>query len=229
MNEAVGVLIIDEPDALGTTLRATLEHEPALHTFSESDLIRGDAITATDVVALVFIRDAVVEAAAARIAALKVGRPRLRVLVAFQALGGDGLRRLLDAGADAFVARSAPPREVYASILALARSQTPLPSPREAADSSDSLTPREAEILRFLSAGFSNKEVARRLSLSVRTVETHRLNLRRKTQTGRLKDLVALARTLGLAPVLEAEPVRRSASEPSSSGRHPILEAVARF
>jgi hypothetical protein len=34
--------------------------------------------------------------------------------------------------------------------------------------------PREAEVLRFLSAGFSNKEVARRLTVSVRTVETHR-------------------------------------------------------
>ena len=30
---------------------------------------------------------------------------------------------------------------------------------------------------------------------------SHRLNLRRKTQTGRLKDLIALARTLRLAPV----------------------------
>lgn len=229
MNEAVGVLIIDEPDALETTLRATLEHEPALHTFSESDLIRGDVIATADVVALVFIRDAVIDGAAARIAGLKDGRPRLRILVAFQALGGDGVRRLLEAGADAFVARSAPPREVCASIVALARSQTSLPSARETADSSDSLTPREAEILRFLSAGFSNKEVARRLSLSVRTVETHRLNLRRKTQTGRLKDLVALARTLGLAPVLDAEPPRRSASEPSPPGRHPVLDAVARY
>lgn len=233
MNEAVGVLIIDEPDALETTLRATLEHEPALHTFGESDLARGDAITETDIVALVFIRDALIDAATARIAGLKERRPRLRILVAFQALGGDGLRRLLDAGADAFVARSAPPRDVCAIILSLARSQMPVAAMSDgasrAAENADSLTPREAEILRFLSAGFSNKEVARRLSLSVRTVETHRLNLRRKTQTGRLKDLVALARTLGLAPVLEAEPARRGTGEPSSSSRHTILEAVARF
>ena len=81
------------------------------------------------------------------------------------------------------------------------------------------LTPREAEVLRFLSSGFSNKEVARRLALSVRTVETHRLNLRRKTQTGRLKDLVSLARQLGLAPVVDnGEQVRRGTSGgPASS------------
>ena len=74
-------------------------------------------------------------------------------------------------------------------------------------------------MLRFLSSGFSNKEVARRLTLSVRTVETHRLNLRRKTQTGRLKDLVSLARQLGLAPVVEAEPARRGGDgRPAGAG-----------
>ena len=98
--------------------------------------------------------------------------------------------------------------------------------------------PREAEILRFLSAGFSNKEVARRLSLSVRTVETHRLNLRRKTQTGRLKDLVCLARQLGLAPVVESEMPRqgkgdkgkseKGKSETGLHGRSTIIEAMAR-
>ena len=86
---------------------------------------------------------------------------------------------------------------------------------------------REAEILRFLSAGFSNKEVARRLNLSVRTVETHRLNLRRKTQTGRLKDLVALARHLGLTPVVDAAPVRSTGGD-RPRGLH-ASESVARL
>jgi two-component system secretion response regulator SsrB len=63
------------------------------------------------------------------------------------------------------------------------------------------ITTRETEILRYLAEGYSNKEVARRLDLSVRTVETHRLNLRRKTQTGRLHELVKLARAMGLEPV----------------------------
>ncbi|MGD6587625.1 LuxR C-terminal-related transcriptional regulator, partial [Xanthomonas citri pv. citri] len=67
------------------------------------------------------------------------------------------------------------------------------------------LTPREAEVLRFLISGFSNKDVARHLDLSVRTVETHRVNLRRKTRTGRLSDLVSLARQLGLPPVTNDE------------------------
>lgn len=223
MNEAVGVMIIDEPGGREPTLRATLEHEPALQTLSEEESFT-DAPAGPASVALVFLAEG--EATIERIAGLKRRQPRLKVLVAIQAVGSDPLRRLIGAGADAFVADCAPPRDICAMILALARTgtaQVPFngePVPTRIPELGDGLTPREAEILRFLSAGFSNKEVARRLSLSVRTVETHRLNLRRKTQTGRLKDLVSLARSLGLAPVLDAEPARRAPGEIVHAARH---------
>lgn len=212
MSLAVDVLIIDEPPGLDPTLRAILEHEPALRTVGEDDLaLAGDR----PVVALVFVHETQFETGCGRIAALRDGRPWMRVLVAFRALDAGAMFRLIEAGADAFVGRGSPAREVCATLLALGGA-TPQPERTETepvAKPQDpvGLTPREAEVLRFLSAGFSNKEVARRLSLSVRTVETHRLNLRRKTQTGRLKDLVSLARQLGLAPVLDAETPRTPA------------------
>ncbi|MCJ2045431.1 response regulator transcription factor [Methylobacterium sp. J-078] len=210
MNQPVGVLVVDEPCELEPTLRAVLEHEPRLQTVGEADLLPGAGAPARSV-ALVFVGAEAGAATLSRIATLKGRRPGVTVLVAFDVLRADLLARLVQAGADAFVARSAAPRDVCTAILGLAANQEPqlTAAPRPDATTADGLTPREAEILRFLSAGFSNKEVARRLSLSVRTVETHRLNLRRKTQTGRLKDLVALARQLGLAPVLDAEPVRQ--------------------
>jgi len=61
------------------------------------------------------------------------------------------------------------------------------------------LTGRELEILSMLSSGFCNKEVANKYDLSVRTVEAHRLNIRRKTQSNTLSDLVRISRSLGLA------------------------------
>jgi len=60
------------------------------------------------------------------------------------------------------------------------------------------LTSRETEILRFICSGFSNKDIARRFQLSVRTVETHRLNIRKKTNAVRLRDLVNVGKQLGL-------------------------------
>ncbi len=61
------------------------------------------------------------------------------------------------------------------------------------------LTGREMEILSLLSSGYCNKEVANKYDLSVRTVEAHRLNIRRKTQSNTLSDLVRVSRSLGLA------------------------------
>jgi DNA-binding NarL/FixJ family response regulator len=42
------------------------------------------------------------------------------------------------------------------------------------------LTVREQQVLRHIANGQSNKQIARELDLSVRTVETHRLNIKRK-------------------------------------------------
>ncbi|OOV86319.1 response regulator transcription factor [Oceanospirillum linum] len=42
------------------------------------------------------------------------------------------------------------------------------------------LTPREETVLRYLAEGNSNKEIARQLDISVRTVETHRQNIKQK-------------------------------------------------
>ncbi|CAA2137183.1 response regulator transcription factor [Methylobacterium bullatum] len=226
MNQAVGVLIVDEPAGLGPVLRAFLEHEPSLHTLGEADLPLGGPGTGS-VVALVFLPETASKSAFARIAALK-RHPTLRVLVAFQSLPAETLRSLLEAGADAVVAQSATPREISATIVRLAHAGVADTAESGPVEAGDGLTPREAEILRFLSAGFSNKEVARRLSLSVRTVETHRLNLRRKTQTGRLKDLVCLARQLGLAPVVESETPRQGKGESGHHGHKTIIETMAR-
>jgi two-component system secretion response regulator SsrB len=212
MGMAVSVLILDEMQGLSATVRASLEHMPEFHTISEVDLADANAGTT---VAMIFLDEIRLADGIARIVGLKERQPNLRTLVAFDALTADDLRALLAAGADAFVARSKSQREFGAALLAFAEGYKCLVPPERLAsvvsDGADSLgiTPREAEVLRFLSSGFSNKEVARRLALSVRTVETHRLNLRRKTQTGRLKDLVSLSRRLGLAPVLESEPLRR--------------------
>jgi DNA-binding NarL/FixJ family response regulator len=215
MSTTVGILILDEPQDLSATVRATLERMPEFYTINEDDL---DRFGAGNAIALVFLDEIRLADGIARITGLKERQPNLRTLVAFGALTADDLRALLAAGADAFVARSKSLREVGAALRALAKGSGSLVPPEQPAavtvDQSEALglTPREVEVLRFLCAGFSNKEVARRLALSVRTVETHRLNLRRKTQTGRLKDLVSLARQLGLAPVEESDPGRRGGS-----------------
>lgn len=139
------------------------------------------------------------------VAELKARSPGLPVLVELTAADAEELRRLIEAGADAVVAAGMPAREVRTIAAALVSGLPAATGPTPTADQAFGLTVREIEVLRFLSAGFSNKEVARRLDVSVRTVETHRFNLRRKTQAGRLKDLVHLARRMGLPPAGEGD------------------------
>ena len=55
------------------------------------------------------------------------------------------------------------------------------------------LTAREIEIIRLIEKEMSNKQIAETLFLSERTVETHRKNIFRKTQTGSVLGLIKYA------------------------------------
>ena len=66
------------------------------------------------------------------------------------------------------------------------------------ADSPDLLTSRELEILRLVAEGQSTKEIADVLSISVKTVETHRLRIMRKLRIHNIPGLVRYAIRRGL-------------------------------
>jgi DNA-binding CsgD family transcriptional regulator len=55
------------------------------------------------------------------------------------------------------------------------------------------LTPRERDILDALAQGLSSKQIATQHGLSVRTVETHRLNLKRKLAIDGQAELIKFA------------------------------------
>ena len=63
------------------------------------------------------------------------------------------------------------------------------------------LTKREVEVLRFLAAGKTNREIASELDLSVRTVERHISNIYSKTSSGGRAEATAFAFTHGLMPL----------------------------
>ena len=66
----------------------------------------------------------------------------------------------------------------------------------------EKLSRREVEIFRLVVSGCSSKEVARRLCISVKTVETHRTNMNRKLTVRTTADLVrfAVAHGITVAP-----------------------------
>ncbi|MEZ5094909.1 MAG: response regulator transcription factor [Nocardioides sp.] len=86
----------------------------------------------------------------------------------------------LDAGAVGYLLKDAEPDEVLAGIRAVQRGESPL-HPRAArqlltartTNPSPDLTPREVEVLSLVRQGLANKQIARRLGISERTVKAH--------------------------------------------------------
>lgn len=155
----------------------------------------------------------------------------LRVLVTYVSEDAFEVRQLVQAGARGFIAKTAPTHDYVSAVSSImgggsffTQSITASLFARDGAAGhgplAHGLSQREAEVLRFIAAGFSNKDIARRLDLSVRTVETHRLNIRKKTNAGRLKDLVQIARKLGRADVADAAPSAGDLKELSTADAH---------
>jgi len=91
----------------------------------------------------------------------------------------------MQAGARGYVLKDAPGKDIVLAIDTVMAGGIYYSAPvaRQLARPSapdNQLTTREQEVLRHLANGESNKQIARALDLSVRTVETHRLNIKRK-------------------------------------------------
>lgn len=101
--------------------------------------------------------------------------------------------RAMRAGASDFLEKPFTAAALIASLRAAAAPADAAPDPLAF------LTPREREVLREILAGRSNKEAARVLGLSPRTVEVHRARIMQKVGAQNLPDLVR--RTLGTGAV----------------------------
>src|SRR4029079_17864877 len=119
-------------------------------------------------------------------------------------------REALGVGAKGYVVRHAAASELVDAIRAVVAGQTYLnpqmgaklaASPTKEDPAPDGLTAREVEVLGLLADGLMNPEIAEQLVLSVRTVETHRANIQRKTSAKTRAELIAYAREHGLVRV----------------------------
>jgi len=113
-------------------------------------------------------------------------------------------RRLIEAGASGYLGKGCDAQELIRALREVARGRRYLAShvaqrmalSRMCGDESpfDSLSPRELEVARMLCQGMRMEEIGRRLSLSGKTVATHKYRLYEKLG---IKDTVALARLAG--------------------------------
>ena len=142
--------------------------------------------------------------------------PEMRVLILSMHQNAEYVRQALRQGAVAYLLKDAAPMELELALKAVLNGETYL-SPavskgvvsdyvqrlRSEDHPADQLTPRQKEVLQLIAEGQSTKEIARRLDLSVKTVETHRTQLMKQLDLHEVAGLVRYAIRAGLISATE--------------------------
>lgn len=132
--------------------------------------------------------------------------PEARVLALTRHSDEGFLQRLLSAGAAGYVLKQSAPSELLSAVRAVASGRNYL-DPAIAGKVMEGYThlrgrsgepraeptEREAEVLRLTARGYTNKEIASQLDISVKTVETHKANVMRKLDMHGRTDIVRYA------------------------------------
>jgi two-component system nitrate/nitrite response regulator NarL len=127
--------------------------------------------------------------------------PAIRVLMLSMHDNIEYLTQAVRAGASGYVLKDSPATEIVQAIAAVLDGRTFFSAGLGARmiqasamrTPVEQLTPRERDILDALAEGLSSKQIAQRNGLSVRTVETHRLNMKRKLDIEGQAELIKFA------------------------------------
>ncbi|HEX8285230.1 MAG TPA: response regulator transcription factor [Pyrinomonadaceae bacterium] len=138
---------------------------------------------------------------------LRAASPGVRVIALTRHTDRGYMQQLLQAGASGYVLKQSDPTVLLQAVRAVAAGGDYLDPAitgkalegyfgRRAGGASVAevnLSDRESEVLRLIALGYSNKEIAARLSLSVKTVEAHKANAMRKLDMHSRIDIVRYA------------------------------------
>lgn len=202
----IRVLLADDHAILRAGLRMLLDAQPDMAVVAEAadgeEAIRRACGSRPDVAVVDLTMPGL--SGVETLEGLRREAPATRLLVLTMHDDPGYARLAMAAGASGHVVKDAESAELLAAIRAVHRGRTfvqvgaepaPAEPPRPPAPP---LSPRERQVLELLAHGHTNREVADRLSLSVKTVETHRARLGDKLGLHTRADLVRLAIELGL-------------------------------
>ncbi len=187
----IRVLLVDDHAVVRRGLTDLLSGAPGIEVVGEAAEGAEALAIARDVrpdVVLMDLQMAGVDGVeATRLLQAEADPPQVLVLTSFS--DRERIVAALDAGAVGYLLKDADPEEVIAGVHAVGRGESPL-HPRAArelllartdvpasgtpiAGNHPKLTPREVEVLQLVRAGLANKQIARKLSISERTVKAH--------------------------------------------------------
>jgi DNA-binding NarL/FixJ family response regulator len=206
----IRVLLADDHAVLREATAELVEHQPDME-------VVGQAGTGEETIArAIELRPDVVvmDIAMPRLDGLEATRrivaecPGSRVLVLSAHDDAEHVIPLLQAGATGYLPKTVSLSELLAAIRATSQGESVLPpsvasvvirhlSGAREQPAEEELTRREMEVLCLLSRGFTNHQIARRLGLSVRTVEAHLTHIYGKLNVGSRTEAALLAQQRG--------------------------------
>lgn len=213
VSEKIRMVVCDDHTLVREGLRRVLSDDPTIVVIADvgtaADAVEACRVHRPDIVLLdVTLPDG---SGIGVIGAIGVASPGTRVLVLTMHEDVAYLREAFAEGAMGYVLKAAADVELLHAVHEVARGVryvhpmlgAALLEQPAAGDAGEgvlvsNLSEREKEILRYLSLGYTNPEMAEMLSLSVRTVETYRWRLQQKVGLRSRAQLVRLAREAGL-------------------------------
>lgn len=215
----ITVLLADDHALVREGTRRLLEAEPDLRVVAEAgdgaEAVEQAERTQPDVAIMDIAMPGMSGIEATR--RIKARQPNVAVLALTAYDDEQYVLALLDAGAAGFLLKDVRGEELVAAVRAVNRGE-PVLQPRiahravlraaahrAAIPSASPLSEREMEVLREAARGLANKDIARRLDLSVRTIHTHLGNAFAKLGVGSRTEAVLLALRRGWIALEETE------------------------
>ena len=206
----VRILIAEDHGTMREGLKLLLENEPDMEVVGEVADGREAMRLASELLPDVAVMDISMPGwdglQATR--GLQVTCPQVKVLALTRHADYGYLTEMLRAGAKGYVLKQSPSAVLIFAVRAVAAGQSYLDPSVTAKvvggyrggrakaaveETGESISEREEEVLRLIALGHSNKEIAARLSVSVKTVEAHKANGMRKLGLGSRTDVVSYA------------------------------------
>jgi two-component system, NarL family, response regulator NreC len=203
----IAVVLADDHAVVRGALKALLEGQPDLEVAGEA----GDIASARALVAEKAPRVLVLDVnmpdglGVDAVAGIREEAPGTEIVLLTMERDLTLARRALEAGARGYLLKDSAHLELIEAVRAAAAGKSHLAPPVAAGlrdggadEERPVLSQREAEVLKLMALGHTNREIGEQLSLSVRTVETHRAHIQQKLGLSSRPELTHYALTNGL-------------------------------
>lgn len=206
MAEAISIVLADDHKVVRRALRVLLEEEPGFEVVAEADdaddavrYLRGHK---PDV--LILDLNMPGRPSLEAIPSMMEASPETKIVVLTMQKEPAFARQALQLGVLGYVLKEAADDELVQAVRSAAAGETylqPALGAKLAAEpesAASDLSERETDVLRLIALGHTNAEIAEKLYISVRTVETHRAHIQQKLGVSSRAELVRSALSRGL-------------------------------